>query len=306
MFLPVYDLYLVPERVSLVTCKSQRHLNTFCKLARVNKDHAARPHLPSTVKNKLGRRRQRRQLLTIGQWNVRTLLDREGANRPERRTALVAMELAKYNIDIAALCETRFSESGSLNDLEYSFFWRGKPEGERREAGVGFDIKKDIVTQLTEMPRPIRDIIMTMRLSLSKDNFATIISVYAPTMTNSDENKEAFYNRLASVLSGIPRTGKLLLMGNFNARIGRENDKWPLVIGKHGIGKCNSISELLLALCSEFELIATNTMFKQKDERKTTWMHPRSKHWHMIDFIITRCRDMIDIHSTRTMRGAIY
>ena len=56
------------------------------------------------------------------------------------------MELAKYNIDIAALCETRLSESGSLDD---SFFWSGKPEGERREAGVGFAIKKDIVPKLT-------------------------------------------------------------------------------------------------------------------------------------------------------------
>ena len=106
------------------------------------------------------------------------------------------------------------------------------------------------------------------------------------------------------MLSGIPRTDKLLLIGDFNARIGRENDKWPLVMGKHGIGKCNSNGELLLALCSEFELIVTNTMFKQKDERKTTWMHPRSRQWHMIDFIITRCRDKMDIHSTRVMLGA--
>ena len=72
------------------------------------------------------------------------------------------MELAKYNIDIAALCEIRFSDSGSLNDLEYSFFWSSNPEGERREAGVGFAIKKDIVTKLTEMPRPVSDRIMTM------------------------------------------------------------------------------------------------------------------------------------------------
>ena len=86
--------------------------------------------------------------------------------------------------------------------------------------------------------------------------------------------------------------------------MGRENDKWPLVMGKHGIEKCNSNGELLLALCSEFELIVKNTMFKQKDERKTTWMHPRSKHWHMIDFIFTRCRDKMDIHSTRVMREA--
>ena len=75
-------------------------------------------------------------------------------------------------------------------------------------------------------------------------------------------------------------------------------------MGKHGIGKCYSNGELLLALCSEFELMVTNTMFKQKDERKTARMHPRSRLWHMIDFIITRCRDKTDIHCTRVMRGA--
>ena len=81
-------------------------------------------------------------------------------------------------------------------------------------------------------------------------------------------------------------------------------DKWPSALGKYGIGKCNSNGELLLALCTEFDLIVTNTMFKQKDAHKTTWTHPRSRHGHMIDFIITRCRDRMDICSTRTMRGA--
>ena len=54
-------------------------------------------------------------------------------------------------------CETRFQESGSLNDLEFSFFWSGTPKGERRDAGVGFAITKGIVTKLTEMPRPVSD-----------------------------------------------------------------------------------------------------------------------------------------------------
>ena len=84
----------------------------------------------------------------------------------------------------------------------------------------------------------------------------------------------------------------------------RENDKCPSVLGTYGIGKCNSNDELLLALYTEFDLIVTNTMFKQKDAHKTTWTHPRSRHGHMIDFIITRCWDKINICSTRTMRGA--
>ena len=104
-------------------------------------------------------------------------------------------------------------------------------------------------------------------------------------MTNPYENKEAFYNQLARMLNGIPRTDKLLLIGYFNTRIERDNDKWPLVTGKHGIWKCNS-------------------MFKQKDERKTTWMHPRSGHWYMIDFIVTTCWYKMDIHYTRAFRGA--
>ena len=83
---------------------------------------------------------------------------------------------------------------------------------------MDFAIKKDIVSKLTEMPRLVSDIIMTMRLPLSMDNFATIINVYPPTMTNPDENKEAFYNQQASVLSGIPCTGKLLLIGGCEDR----------------------------------------------------------------------------------------
>ena len=43
---------------------------------------------------------------------MRTLLDRDTANRPERRTALVAAELKRYNIDIAALSETPLAEEG--------------------------------------------------------------------------------------------------------------------------------------------------------------------------------------------------
>ena len=156
------------------------------------------------------------------------------------------MELAKYNIDIVVLSETRFRASGSLNDLEYTLYWSDKPNGERREAGVGFEIKKDIVEKLTEMLHPVSDRIMTMRIPLTKDRNTTIVSAYATTMANPEENKETFYSQLKGTLRNIPSTNKLLLIGDFNARIGRENDKWPSVFGKYGIGKCNSNSEHLL------------------------------------------------------------
>ena len=60
----------------------------------------------------------------VASWNVRTLLDTGLGAR--RRTALIACELARYNIDIAALSETRLPDEGSLVETGtgYTFFWR--------------------------------------------------------------------------------------------------------------------------------------------------------------------------------------
>ncbi|KAL8594076.1 hypothetical protein ACOMHN_016455 [Nucella lapillus] len=55
--------------------------------------------------------------INIAAWNVRTLLDRKEAKRPERRMALVTRELQRYKIDIAALSETRFLDQGQRSFL---------------------------------------------------------------------------------------------------------------------------------------------------------------------------------------------
>ncbi len=52
--------------------------------------------------------------LKLATWNVRTLLDRDDSDRPQRRTVLIAHELSRYSIDIDALSETRFPGEGEL------------------------------------------------------------------------------------------------------------------------------------------------------------------------------------------------
>ncbi|VDL96487.1 unnamed protein product [Schistocephalus solidus] len=72
------------------------------------------------------------------------------SNRPERRTALVARELARYKVDISALSETRFPEQGQLEEVGagYTFFWIGRPKAEQRDAGVAFAIRNDVMAWL--------------------------------------------------------------------------------------------------------------------------------------------------------------
>ena len=106
------------------------------------------------------------------------------------------------------------------------------------------------------------------------------------------------------VISAAPRTDKLILLGDFNARVGKDHPTWEGVIGSEGVAKCNSNGLLLLRKYEEKELLITNTVFRLPTHRKTTWMHLRSKHWHLIDYVIVRRKDRQDVRVTKTMCGA--
>ena len=233
-------------------------------------------------------------------------MDSKNSNRPERRTALVGRELGRYNIDIAALSETRLADTGEITEAGagYTFFWSGKTQDERRDAGVGFAIRTALVKNLESLPKGISDRLMSMRLPLQGKKHLTLISVYAPTMAYTQEEKELFYQQLSSLLRTVPKEDKLLLLGDFNARVGKDSQAWPEVIGPHGMGQENSNGQLLLTFCAEHGLTITNTLFQLPTIHKATWMHPRSRHWHMIDYIITKRRDIQDVRITRAMRGA--
>jgi len=75
-------------------------------------------------------------------------------------------------------------------------------------------------------------------------------------------------------------------------------------MGKHGVGNINSNGHRLLSLCSEFGVFVTNTLFQLKHKHKTTWMHPRSKHWHLLDYVLVKAVDLQDVQITTVMHGA--
>ncbi|BHF64397.1 hypothetical protein SprV_0200740000 [Sparganum proliferum] len=108
--------------------------------------------------------------LTLAAWNVHSLLDNPRSNRPEWRTALLARELARYKVDIAAPSETRFSEQGQLEEVGAgdTFLWSGRPRAERRDADVAFAIWNDIVGRLPCLPQGINDRLMNLRLPLRR------------------------------------------------------------------------------------------------------------------------------------------
>ena len=149
--------------------------------------------------------------LSLATWNVRTLLDLKDAERPQKQTALDAQELLHYT--------------------NYTFFWIGKKPWIRREAGVWFAITNKLVKQLPMLPTGISERLINLRISIGKTRYATIISAYAPTMTNPDQTKEKFYELLAQTLQKIPPTDKVIILGDFTARVGDDFTSWPIALG---------------------------------------------------------------------------
>ena len=165
-------------------------------------------------------------------------------------------------------------------------------------------IKTSIARKLQNLPVGHSNRIMFLRLPIQDNEFATVLSVYAPTLQAETGVKEGFYRDLNNLLQQVDSKDKFLILGDCNARVGRDFDLWKGILDRHGIGNCNDNGRLLLEFCSEHQLVIANILFQQKDRFRATWRHPRSKHWHRLDYVLTRQHGTRDVLHTRVMPSA--
>lgn len=66
----------------------------------------------------------------------------------------------------------------------------------------------------------------------------------------------------------------------------------------------NENGQRLLEFCSRDLLFFTNTFIKGKFMRKVSWKHPCSGHWHQLDLVLTRRKNLYDVLHTRTFHSA--
>ena len=74
----------------------------------------------------------------------------------------------------------------------------------------------------------------TKHLSLSGSQHSMVISASAPTLTICEDNKEAFYENLKSLVKSTPASDKIILLRHFNARIGSYSGGSKGVFGPPG------------------------------------------------------------------------
>ena len=132
----------------------------------------------------------------------------------------------------------------------------------------------------------------------------TIVQVYAPTNEVEDEAKDTFYDQLQKTLDAVPRHDMLLVMGDWNAKVGERQAGESGIVGKHGL-KCerNDNGDHFVSFCASNNLAITSTMFPNKDVHKYTWASPDGQHRNQIDHVAVRSRFKRSVQDTRTHRG---
>ena len=248
------------------------------------------------------------QKLKIATWNVQTMLDMQDKPRPIRKTALIARELQRLNIDVAALTETRKENAGNLTEGDYTFFWKGVAVNARsaadRRHGVCFAIRNSLVDDFVSSPNGLNERVMSFKLRSKNGKVILFVCAYAPTLAAKQRTKDQFYAGLQTVLDQNWDAHIRYILGDFNARVGTDHLTYKGILGPYGTGNKNSNGDLLLQFCAKNNLVVTNTIFRHKAIHIPTWRHPRSKHWHLIDYVLVDRADRLSVLDTRVMRSA--
>ncbi|XP_029348373.1 uncharacterized protein LOC100575877 [Acyrthosiphon pisum] len=201
--------------------------------------------------------------LTFGTWNVRTLY------KPGAAQSMIK-EVEKYGLGVVALQEIRWKEAGSIDMGNMTILFGGCDE--RRQYGDGFSVRKNIVPTIKDF-RIINPRLALLKIE-TKSFDIVFINVHAPTEDKSQQEKEKFYTEIEQLLEGISNSKIKIVLGDMNAKIGKERSYRP-TIGTHSLHEMtNGNGTKLVDIAIGKGLKVKSTMFPHKDIHKGTWVSP--------------------------------
>ena len=194
-------------------------------------------------------------------------------------------ELARYNVSVAGIQEIKWFGRDVWTAGGYTFLHSGRPlpsddDNAVRNEGVGIALDRKATEAWKaagEKWEAISSRIVVARLKLAghgqrqpggsrerSSTFVTVLSVYAPTAKAPPGVKQQFNEELQSSLDKVSPSDILIILGDFNARVGKRDvasNLWKQTLGIHGFDERNDAGEELLEYCSSNCLTIMNSWF---------------------------------------------
>ena len=132
----------------------------------------------------------------------------------------------------------------------------------------------------------------------------TFVNAYALTEDTEDETVDELYETLQSVCDELTKHDTIITLGDFNAKLGKEQIYKDITrrYSLHEVTNSNGLR--LVQYVTTYKLKVLSTWYPRKDIHKGTWKIPGTNDSNQIDHILVSKRWATDIENVRTYRGA--
>ena len=178
--------------------------------------------------------------------------------------------------------EVSWDEGGTVRAGDYNFFY-GKGN-ENHQLGTEFFVHHRIVSAV----RSVAFVSDRTSCIVLRGHWCNIIvlNVHVPSEEKSDDSKGSFCEELEQVLDRLPKYHMKILLGDFNAKVGRENIFKPTCGNVILHQDSNDDGVRIVNFYTSKNLVVRSTMFLYSNIHEYTWTSPDGKTHNQIDHIL--------------------
>jgi len=156
-------------------------------------------------------------------------------------------------VSIAALQEIRWTGEGQIKINDYIIYYKGTEN--RHNFGTGFAFHKNYESCVREF-NPISERICTLRLR-TKPKEICLINIHAPTENRDEVDKDEFYEKVTRIYDRLPGSVIKIVLGDTNAKIGKELKFVPTIGLKSAHEESNSNGQRVISFAASRSLIVS-------------------------------------------------
>jgi endonuclease/exonuclease/phosphatase family metal-dependent hydrolase len=264
-------------------------ITSSCKKAYITKPNTE----PRTWTENRNRPSRGKKDLRIGTWNVRTLY--RGGVLGE-----LTAEMRRYKVDIMAIQETRWLGNETFDNRTHTILHSGNTR--RHEFRVAFVIDQKVKNTIINF-KPINERMCILRIKTRFFN-VSLLNIHAETEDKDEATKDAFYQQLEQEYDSIPSNDIKIVIGDLNAKIGRD-PTYQHITGRHSLHtECNDNGSRVIDFAASRNMVVSSTQFPRKEIYKWTWTSPGGRYHNQIDHVLIEKRGASSIMNVRSYRGA--